>query len=87
MKTEDMSRNKKGKRVYLNDAQTRDLMKQLNKFFESYVEIPRMRVGKKQTIETLINEEALLLGKYLRNESKSWISREPILPSKVKEVD
>jgi len=40
------ARNKKGKRVYLNDAQTRDLMKQLNTFFESYVEVPRMRVGK-----------------------------------------
>ena len=68
VKTEDLSRSKKGKRVYLNDAQTRDLMKQLNKFFGFHVEIPRIRVGKKQTIETLINEEALLLAKYLRNE-------------------
>ena len=70
-----MSRNKKGKRVYLNDSQTRDLMKQLNKFFEAYVEVPRIRVGKKQTIETLINEEASLLAKFLRNERKTWIPR------------
>ncbi|MCW4037652.1 MAG: CRISPR-associated endonuclease Cas1 [Candidatus Bathyarchaeota archaeon] len=68
MKIEDMSRNKKGKRVYLNDVQTRDLMKQLNLFFESYVQVSRKRVGKKQTIETLINEEASLFAKFLRDE-------------------
>lgn len=43
-------------------------MKQLDKLFESIVEIPRIRVGEKQTIETLINEEALVFAKYLRNE-------------------
>ena len=75
VKTEDLARKKKGKRVYLNDAQTRDLMKQLNKFFESYVEVPRMRVGKRQTIETLINEEAFLLSTYLRNEGRVWRPR------------
>lgn len=30
------------------------LMKQLNVFFESIVEVPRIRIGGKQTIETLI---------------------------------
>jgi hypothetical protein len=75
VKTEDLSRNKKGKRVYLNDIQTRDLMKQLDKFFESYIEIPRMKVGKKQTVETLINEEALLLAKFLRDEIDVWNPR------------
>jgi hypothetical protein len=33
------------------------------------------RTGKKQEIETLINEEALLFGMYLRNEKKDWIPR------------
>ena len=75
VKTEDLTRNKKGKRVYLNDAQTRDLMKQLNKFFESYVEVPRVRVGFKQTIETFINEEALLFAKLLREDCRTWESR------------
>ena len=28
-----------------------------------------MKHGKRQTLETLINEEALLLAKYLRNET------------------
>lgn len=32
-------------------------------------------MGKKQTVETLINEEALLLAKFLRKERKEWISR------------
>jgi len=31
--------------------------------------------GKKQTLDTLINEEALLLAKYLRNEIKTWNPR------------
>jgi len=39
------------------------------------VEVPRIRHGSKQTLETLINEEALLLAKYLRNERKKWIPR------------
>jgi len=59
-------REKKGKREYLNDSQTNDLTKQLNEYFESRVEVPRTRVGKEQTIETLINEEALLFSNYLR---------------------
>jgi hypothetical protein len=39
------------------------------------IEIPRIRVGKRQTLETLINEEALLLAKFLRNERDKWIPR------------
>jgi len=31
------------------------------------LEIPRIMRGERQEIETLINEEALLLAKYLRN--------------------
>ena len=75
VKTETLSRMKKGKREYLNDIQTRDLANQLNGYFESRVEIPRIRVGRRQTIETLINEEAFLLGKFLREERKEWRPR------------
>ena len=39
------------------------------------VEIPRIRMGKSQEIETLINEEAYLLAMYLSNEKASWIPR------------
>jgi hypothetical protein len=34
-------------------------MKKLNLYFESKVEIPRIKHGSRQTLETLINEEAL----------------------------
>ena len=74
-KTEKMSAQKKGKREYLNDAETKDFTSKLNDYFETYVEVPRIKVGERQTIETLINEEALLFAKYLRNEIKEWIPR------------
>jgi len=50
VKTEDLSRKKKGKRVYLNDVQTRYLMRQLDKFFESTVEVPRIRMGRSRLL-------------------------------------
>jgi hypothetical protein len=34
-----------------------------------------MRYGKKQTLDTLINEEAYLLARYLRNEKQEWNPR------------
>ncbi len=72
---EIMSRGKIGKREYLNDAETKDFMTALDKLFSSYVEIPRIRHGKRQEFETLISEEALLLAKYLRHEKKEWVPR------------
>jgi len=75
VKSESVSRKKKGKREYLNDKETRRMMKDLEGFFESKVEIPLIRHGQKQRIETLINEEALLLAKYMRNEKDNWIPR------------
>jgi CRISPR/Cas system-associated endonuclease Cas1 len=74
-KTEKASGRKKGKREYLNDAETKDFTKKLNDYFEAVVEIPRIKVGERQTIETLINEEALLFAKYMRDEKKDWIPR------------
>ena len=74
-KDESVSRNRRGKRQYLKDSLTRSMMRELEDFFMSRVEIPAMRHGNSQTIETLINEEALLLAKYLRNEKMVWIPR------------
>ena len=75
MKCASFSKKRKGKREYLNDALTNELMRGLNAHLESKVEVPRIRHGSKQTLETLINEEALLLAKYLRNERKTWVPR------------
>jgi hypothetical protein len=47
----------------------------LNSLFEHEVEISRIRHGKKQTLDTLITEEAMLLAQYLRNEKQAWIPR------------
>jgi len=75
MKREDYSSNRKGQREYLNKALAKDMMNRLNSFFESTVEVPRIKHGNRQTVETLINEKALLLAKYLRNEKQAWIPR------------
>jgi hypothetical protein len=64
-----------GKRIHLCEYETDDLAEDLNKLFESKVEIPRIRHGSKQTLDTLINEEAFLLARFLRNEKETWIPR------------
>jgi hypothetical protein len=79
MKSEDYSTDRKGKREYLNDSLTHNLMRSLNEFFKTKVEIPRIRMGKTQEIETLINEEVLLFAMYLRNEKQTWSPRTTIL--------
>lgn len=50
-------------------------MAKLNEYFETLVDIPRIKVGERQTIETLISEESYLFSKYLRNEIDHWTPR------------
>lgn len=78
-KNEKITRQKKGKREYLKDAETKEFTSKLNAYFEIMVEIPRIKVGKRQTIETLIGEEAFLFAKYLRGEIANWVPRSAIL--------
>jgi len=75
VKSESITRKRKGKREYLNNAETRRMMKELQEHFESMVDIPLMRHGNRQRIETLINEETLLLARYIRDERKNWFPR------------
>lgn len=75
MKSESVSRSRKDKREYLKDAETRRMMEELNDYFESKIDIPLIRHGKRQMIDTLINEETLLLANYLRDEKELWIPR------------
>ena len=70
VKIRSLSKDKKGKRKHLNDTKTSDLKKKLNIYFKSRIKIPRLKHRKKQTIETLINKDAQLFAKYLRNERK-----------------
>lgn len=75
LKEETFSSNRKGKRQYLNGAKNEEFMKKLNLYFKSKVEVPRIKVGKRQEVETLIAEEALLFGRYLREEIDEWNPR------------
>jgi len=75
LKSEYHSKNRRGKREFLNHTETTELTKQLYRYFETKVEAPRIKHGYRQTSETLINEEAYLLAKYLRNERETWIPR------------
>jgi len=59
----------------LGKDKTKELTAKVYELWERKVVVPRIRHGKKQTVETLINEEALLLAKYLRNETQLWIPR------------
>ena len=54
-------------------------MERLYRYFERNIEVPRIRVGKRQTIETFISEEALLLAKFLRDERETWTPRIAVL--------
>jgi CRISPR/Cas system-associated endonuclease Cas1 len=75
VKSESFSTKRKGKREYLNDSQTQDFVEALNQYFQSKIDIPRVRMGKTQEIETLVNEEAWLFASYLRNEESIWRPR------------
>ncbi|MEM2999762.1 MAG: CRISPR-associated endonuclease Cas1 [Candidatus Bathyarchaeia archaeon] len=75
VKPEWFSHNRFGKRQVLSTAKPRELTEKLNEYFNSKVDVPRIRHGKVQTLCTLINEEVLLLAKYLRNERETWLPR------------
>lgn len=75
LKWQKLSSKRKGKRQFLNDSETKLLADSLYEYFTRKIEVPRIRRGKRQKIETLINEEALLFAKYLRGERETWIPR------------
>lgn len=47
----------------------------MDDFFESTVEVPRIKIGKGQTIASMVNEEVLLFSKYPRGEIVTLIPR------------
>jgi hypothetical protein len=64
-----------GKKIHLCEFEADSLGEGLNSLFDRTVEVARIKHGKRQTIDTLISEEALLFAKYLRNERKDWNPR------------
>ena len=73
--TDFMMHLKMGKRIHLCEFETNGLAEDLNMLFEREVEVSRIRYGNKQTIDTLINEEAYLFAKFLRHERETWVPR------------
>ena len=73
--TDFMMHLKMGKKIHLKEYETDSLAEDLNAFFDRMVDVERIKVGKRQTIDTLISEEALLFAKYLRHERKEWRPR------------
>jgi CRISP-associated protein Cas1 len=77
--TDFMMNIRMGKKIHLCEYETDELADALNDLFNRVVAIPRVRHGFKQTLDTLICEEAMLLAKYLRGELTNWLPRNPIL--------
>lgn len=75
MKEKPVSSKRIAKRQFLTKARSTELLKGLNKQFEKTTEIPRIKHGKKQTIDTLINEEVLLLASFIRKDLNEWVPR------------
>jgi CRISPR-associated protein Cas1 len=67
--------HRKATRMYLKEDIASDLIDKLKAYFSHKVRVQRIRRGKTQEIETLINEEALVLAQYLRSERNTWIPR------------
>jgi hypothetical protein len=47
--------------------------------FEGVVDVPRVKIGYRQSLGNMINGEARIFAQYLRNERKTWIPRIPNL--------
>ena len=72
-----MFNDKKGKRMFLTRPSLNELLNGLHDYFRSQVIVPRRNRGSKQEFESLINEEAMILAKFLRGERDIWNPRLP----------
>lgn len=68
-------KGKRGQRMFMGKAKTDALTESLHAYFQKKVDMPRFRHGYRQEIESLINEEAILLSLYIRNKSREWTPR------------
>ncbi len=77
--TDFMMHLKMGKKIHLKEFVADGLAEDLNGLFDRMVDVERIKIGKRQTIDTLISEEALLFAKYLRQEKKEWVPKVRIM--------
>jgi CRISPR/Cas system-associated endonuclease Cas1 len=71
---EESYQGRKGKRAFLCKQKNNEFLDKLEEYFQK-----KVRKGKRQEIETLINEEAFLLARYIRTEKETWTPRVPEL--------
>jgi len=77
-KNEKVGKRKLGKRVYLKDDLSKEMVHELFDYFETKFYIPRVKRGRRQELETLINEEAFRISRYLRLKGESWVPGIPL---------
>ena len=73
-----VGKKKLGKRVYLKDSLTKEMVHELFDYFETKFYIPRVKRGRRAELETLINEEAFRISRYLRLKGESWVPGIPV---------
>jgi hypothetical protein len=57
------------------EKRNKEFLERLEEYFQMKITIPRIRIRKKQELETQISEEALLFARFIRCEKGSWIPR------------
>jgi CRISPR/Cas system-associated endonuclease Cas1 len=80
LKEEYFSSNRRCKRFYLNEEKSAEMTESVEKLFSTIVEVPRLKVGQRQQLESLFSEEAMRFSKYLRQEIPIWEPRIVKLP-------
>ncbi len=73
--TDFMMNLRMGKKIHLWEYETNELADALAELFNRTVSIPRIRHEFKQTIDTLISEEAVLFAKSLQEKKIIWVPR------------
>ena len=76
---DDVHAGRKGKRAFLNKERNKEFLDRLEDYFQTIVNVPRVRHGKRQELETIINEEAMLLASFVRGK-RIWEPRVVPLP-------
>jgi len=77
---DDIHAGRKGKRAFLNKERNKEFLDRLEDYFRIRVNVPRIKIGKKQELETVINEEAMLLASFIRGK-RLWEPRLVPLPA------
>jgi CRISPR-associated protein Cas1 len=73
--TDFMMNLRMGKKIHLCEYETDSLAEGLNELFNRKVDVERIKYGFKQTIDTLLCEEATLLSMFLNDKKQQWTPR------------